>query len=103
MIDAAMIMASVVLANHMGLVEAAEKVTHYKFRILSCGKCATFWLSLLTMLVEGVPVVMSVAVAFVLAYAALWLELQLAILAKHYETSYDKISEAEADKDEAAD
>lgn len=103
MIDAAMVMASVVLANHMGLVEAAEKVTHRKFKLLNCSKCATFWLSLITMLVEGVPVVMSVAVAFVLAYAAMWFELLLAVIAKHYERTYDKISEAEADKDTAAD
>ena len=98
---ALLLMVIVVLANHMGFVEAVEEFTHYKFKILGCSKCGTFWLSLIAMLVEGVPAVMSVCAAYVLAYTALWLELLLAIMAQFYETYNDHIQAASAGADEA--
>lgn len=99
---ALMLMVSVVLFNHMGLCDAVEKIAHYRFKILSCVKCGTFWAVLIASLVEGEPIIRSVAVSFVMAYMALWLELLLAVMAKCYESTYDKISEAEADKAEAS-
>lgn len=99
---AVMLMISVVLFNHMGLCETIEKVLHYKFKILSCSKCGTFWASLISYVVGGTPIIESIALSFVLAYIALWLELALALMAKWYETCYDKISEAETDKDNAS-
>lgn len=99
---ALMLMVSVVLFNHMGLCEAIEKIVHYRFKILSCAKCGTFWVVLIASLVEGEPIIRSVAMSFVMAYMALWLELLLAVMAKRYESTYDKISEAEADKAEAS-
>lgn len=102
MMTALMLMVIVVLANHLGLIEAIEKVTHYKFKILGCSKCGTFWLSLVALLVEGMPIIESVTMSIVAAYVALWLELFLAIMAKWYESTYDKISEAEAEQAEAS-
>lgn len=102
MTTALMLMVSVVMFNHMGLCEAVENVTHYKFRILSCSKCGTFWLTFIALLVEGVPIIESVTMSFVAAYVAMWLELLLAIMAGYYESTYDKISEAEADEAQAS-
>lgn len=99
---ALMPMVCVVLFNHMGLCEAAERVLHYKFRILSCSKCGTFWMTLITLLVGGTKLLESVTVSFVMAYIALWLELLLAAMAKFYESTYDKISETETPKAEAS-
>lgn len=100
MMTALMLMVCVVLANHLGLIEAIEKVTHYKFKILGCSKCGTFWLSLVALLVEGMPIIESVTMSIVAAYVALWLELFLAIMAKWYETCYDKIQAASSSEDE---
>lgn len=102
MTTALMLMVSVVLWNHLGLCEAVENVTHYKFRILSCSKCGTFWFTFIALLVEGVPIIESVTMSFVAAYVAMWLELLLAIMAGYYESTYDKISEAEADEAQAS-
>ena len=103
MTNATLLMVCVVLFNHMGLAEAIEKAANYKFRIISCPKCGTFWLSLIALIVDGVSVVESIAIAFALAYAALWMELLLSIMAKIYERAYNKISEAESKRTEAED
>lgn len=91
----------VVLFNHLGLCEAAERVLHYKFKILNCSKCGTFWATLTTLLVGGTSVLESVTLSFVMAYLALWLELLLAVMSRCYERLYDKISEADAHEAEA--
>ena len=99
---ALMPMICVVLFNHMGLCEAIEGVLHYRFKILSCDKCGTFWLTLTTLLIGGTNVLKSVTISFVMAYLALWFGLLLAIMSRFYERLYDKISEAEAHEAEAS-
>lgn len=96
-----MLMASVVLWNHLGLCEAVERVLHYKFRIMSCSKCGTFWTVLIYQLVMGTEIVASVTAAFALSYAAIWFELLLGYLGEVYETCYDKIQTASPSEDEA--
>lgn len=95
-------MICVVLFNHMGLCEATEKVLHYKFKVLSCSKCGTFWLTLIALLIGGMGILESVTLSFVMAYLALWLELLLAAMCRFYEKQYDKISKADAHKAEAS-
>ena len=99
--DAAMLMASVTLANHMGIVEAAEKIMHHKFKILSCSKCGTFWTVLIYLLFMGNHFVTSIATAFALSYTAIWFELLLGYLSKVYESAYNKIQTTAPDQDEA--
>ena len=101
MMTALMLMVCVVLFNHMGLCDAVEGILHYRFKVLSCVKCGTFWTVLIASLVEGTPIIMSMALSFMTAYAALWLELLLGLLGRAYEDTYDKIQAAETDKDEA--
>ena len=98
MLHAVMLMASVVLFNHMGLCDAVERVTHYKFRILSCSKCGTFWSVLAYLLFTSHNVIESFTAAFALSYLALWFELLLGLMSKVYETC---IQTTEADSDKA--
>lgn len=99
MTTALLLMAIVVLFNHLGLRESVEGFVGYKFKVLGCSKCGTFWLSLISLIAEGTSLVESLALSFAMAYAALWLELLLAIMSKCYESTYDKISKAETDSD----
>lgn len=84
MTGAAMLMVSVVLFNHMELCESIEGVIHYRFKILSCSKCGTFWSALTYLLFTGHNAVTSVAISFMLSYTAIWIELFLGILATRY-------------------
>ena len=96
---AVMLMISVVLFDHTGLCDAIEDVTHYKFKILSCVKCGTFWSVLVYMLITMHHPIISITAAFVLSYMAIWLELLLGYLGKVYETCYNKIQTAEPHQD----
>lgn len=93
----ALVAVSCVLAIHMGLVDAVGEALHYRFRIISCTKCLTFWSTLVTGLLRRHGVIVSVATAFLLAYLAMWLDLALAWVAGHYNRWYEKIN-AEADE-----
>lgn len=99
MLYAVMLMVCVVLFNHMGLKDAVEDVTHYKFKILSCAKCGTFWSVLIFMLLRHHPIT-SITVAFALSYMAIWFELLLGFLSKVYEDTYDKIQTTQTHTDE---
>lgn len=93
-----MLMISVVLFSHTGLCEAVEEKIHYKFKILSCAKCGTFWSVLIYMLLRHHPIV-SITAAFMLSYMAIWFELFLGYMSKVYEDTYNKIQASQADKD----
>lgn len=86
-----------VLAINMGLVDAIEETLHYKFRVLNCCKCLTFWSTLIVGLFQRGGILASVATAFICAYLALWLDLALSYLSKYYNRWYEKIN-AEADE-----
>ena len=84
-----MLVLSATLANHLGLVEAVERVLKHKIPILNCSKCASFWSVLIFSLATGQGLIASVAVSFLCAYAAVWLEL----LCGYIDTKYNKIYE----------
>ena len=88
-IDTVMIVLSATLANHLGLIDAIEKVIRHKIPVVNCSKCLSFWSVLIYSLIIGQPVIESVAVSFLCAYAALWLELGFGCI----DTLYNKIYE----------
>lgn len=104
-LDVAAVTIAAVLANHMGLIEAMEKVVRHKLPILNCSRCLTFW-SVMAVLIASewtaairhMPII--VATSFLAAYAAMWLELLFGIIDKQYERIYEK-TYPEADKEEA--
>ena len=98
--DIAMLVLSATLANHLGLVEAIEKVIRHKLPILNCSMCASFWSVLIYSLCIGRPPIASVAVSFLCAYAAVWLELLCGYIDTLHDKLYESIYPEEAD-DEA--
>lgn len=95
--DIAMLVLSATLANHLGLVEAVEDVIGHKIPIMNCSKCASFWVVLTCSLFSGEGVIASVAVSFVCAYAAVWLELLCGFIDTLYNKFYEGIYTEETD------
>lgn len=95
--DIVMLVLSATLANHLGLVEAVEGVIRHKIPVLNCSKCASFWVVLLVSLCSGQPLIASVAVSFVCAYCAVWLELLFGYIDTLYNRLYENIYPKETD------
>ncbi len=100
-IDILLLVLSCTLANHLGLVEAVERFIWCKIPILNCSKCASYWVVLIYSLCSGRGLIASVAVSFLCAYAALWLELLCGYIDTIYNRCYEDIytENAEADAD----
>lgn len=80
------ILLSCCLFVHLGLADAILRVTRIKLPYLRCAKCLSFWSVLIySLMVVPVRVEVSVLLAFVCAYAALWIELLLGSIANIYE------------------
>ena len=92
----ALLMLSATLANHLGLVEAIEGVLKHQIPILNCSKCASFWAVLIYTLVTGCGLIASVAVSFVCAFLAVWLELLLGGIDVIYGRIYENLFTEEA-------
>lgn len=98
--DTALIVVSATLANHLGLIEAIEGVIRHRLPVLNCSKCLSFWMCLVCSICAGEPVLLSVAVSFLAAYAALWLELLCGYIDTLYNKIYEGIYTKEADDTE---
>lgn len=95
-----MIVFSVVAANHLGLVAAAESIIHHRLPVVNCPKCAAFWsvlaYNIATVskasalgLITALPP--ALAVAFLSAWSAIWLDLFMGIIDYLYLKVYDSI------------
>lgn len=92
MISIAGIVFSCVAANHLGLVGAVERLVGRSLPIINCPKCLTFWAVCLysafrTTLTDAV------AIAFICAYSATWLELGMYYVDTIYMLYYGKITD----------
>lgn len=107
--DIAWIVVACTSANHLGLIAAVESLLHRRLPVVSCPKCFTFWSTLaylLTCFLVGgdaplrgghIAVLLSaaprmLAVSFLAAYSALWLELIMYFIDTIYNSIYDQIS-----------
>ena len=108
--DIAWIVVACTSANHLGLIAAVESLLHRRLPVVNCPKCFTFWSTLayllacflvgddallrdggpITALLSAVPRML--AVAFLAAYSALWLELIMYFIDTLYNSIYDQIS-----------
>lgn len=91
-IDIACIIFVCVTANHLGLVEAVEKIVGKRLMIVNCPKCLTFWVTLAyccDKIATHTTVVL--AISFLASYSALWLELLEGYVDTLYIKLYDKI------------
>lgn len=83
---------SACLFIHLGLGKAIGRVLRTKFVLLRCSKCLSFWSVLVySLLFTNLPVEGCLLVAFALAYAALWLDFLLAVIAEKYENLYENL------------
>ena len=89
--DIMLLMLSCTLANHLGLVEAIEGVIGHRIPILNCSKCASFWSVLLYSLFARRAMIASVAVSFICAYTAVWVELLCGYIDTLYNRCYEDI------------
>lgn len=113
--DMLLILFSCVAANHLGLVAAIEKAISRRLPVINCPKCLSFWATLIyglltsifgcsvccdsvAALPSAIPSVL--ALSFLAAYAAIWLELIMFSIDTLYNSIYDKINK---DNQEAAD
>ena len=96
--DIAMLVLSAVLINHLGLIEAVEKVIRHKLPVLNCCKCLSFWAVLVYCLATCDNAIASVAISFICAYLAVWLELACGVIDKIYNRVYESIYPTQADE-----
>lgn len=86
-----MIMFACVSAIHMGLIPAIEKIVWRQTPILSCPKCMTFWFVLFYSIVTSHGAIVSISIAFLASYLAIWLELLFGFIDTQYNRLYEKI------------
>lgn len=97
---------AVVAMNHLGLVAAIERTVKHRLPIISCPKCMTFWAVLADGILTGISrpgdAIVTVAVALLAAWAAIWLELFMGFIDRQYLRAYEQIypAAAAADTDE---
>jgi len=91
-LDVLMIVFSATAANHLGLVAAAESVVRHRLPVLNCPKCAAFWLVLIygcSVCCDSIAAVPEIlAVAFLSAWSAIWLDLLMGIIDQLYTKLY---------------
>lgn len=95
-IDIASIVFACTAANHLGLISAMEEVTGRRLPIVNCCKCASFWGVLIYNCYNIAAhwtgsVITVLAISFLSAYSAIWLELIMGIVDYYYNKVYGKI------------
>lgn len=90
-LDIAGIVFACTAANHLGLITAVSSVIHRQLPFISCVKCFSFWAVLIYCLLGGSSVIDSLAISFLSAWSAVWLDLLMGIIDKLYIKVYDSI------------
>lgn len=93
--DIAWIVVVCTCMNHLGLVAAVERIIRHRLPVANCPKCATFWSTLTYCLVccddiATIPFIL--ALSFLAAYAAVWLQLLMYSVDTIYNRIYDTLS-----------
>ena len=95
--DVACIVFACTTVNHLGLVSAMESAIKRRLWIVDCPKCLTFWCVLAYGLsgdgVSANPSCLArlLAISFLAAYSAVWLELIEGLTDKLYDYVYKQI------------
>ena len=92
--DVAFLMLAAVLVNHLGLIDAIERVARRELPIINCSKCLSFWSVLVWLCFNMVaahrhlPVIL--VTSTIAAFLAPWFELLFGLIGKLYEKIYEK-------------
>lgn len=84
--------------NHLGLIGAIERIVKFKLWIVDCPKCFTCWSVMVYQIVSGCNPLLSLAIALLCAYLALWLELLMYAIDTLYNRIYGKIADYDKEK-----
>ena len=89
MMGVGLIFVSCCLFIHLGLGEAICKTLKIDFILFKCVKCLSFWAVLAyTLLFTEFCWELCLALSFIMAYVALWVDLALMKIAEAYEKFY---------------
>ena len=97
--DIAAVLFASVAANHIGPIPDIEKMIRHRIPIIGCVKCLSFWSVLGCCLWQRNPVIESVAISFLSAWLAIWIELGMAYIDTLFTKVYDKIYPTEHPSD----
>ena len=86
-----------VAANHLGLIPTIEKLFRTNLPIVGCPKCLTFWCVLLYSVASDQEALLSLAISFLSAWAAVWLDLAMGSVDVLYLRVYEKIYRSKDD------
>ena len=83
---AIVLMMAATLAVHLGLPQAIAKVIS---KICSCHKCLSFWICLIAMAYVGFPLVLTLLLSLLAAYASNWFAIILVMLNRIYDKLWE--------------
>ena len=89
--DVALLVFSCVAANHLGLIAAIEEVLGRKLPIMNCVKCLSYWCVFFGTFFSGWRIVEALAISFLSAYVAIWLELGMGFIDVQFGRLYENI------------
>lgn len=87
LLTALIVMVAAVLAHHLGLSDAVAGVAS---KILKCSKCLTFWTVLVTLLMLGCNILITIGLSVVMAYLSAWFGLLLNLLNQLYDKIWQR-------------
>lgn len=79
--------------NHLGLIKTIEGIIKRELPVVNCPRCLTCWSVMFYQVVTGCHPLLSLAISFLCAYTALWLNLLMYAIDALYNHIYDKIQE----------
>ena len=105
-IDIAAIVFACTAVNHLGLIAAIERIMRHRLPVVNCPKCLTFWSTLTYCLVycddiATIPFIL--ALSFLAAYAAVWLQLLMYSVDTIYNRIYDMLSKNNPEENDGDD
>lgn len=99
-IDIACILFTCVCMNHLGLIESIEGVVRFPLYVINCPKCSSHWFTLIYCLFFAhTSVIGALAISFLVAYLATWLELGMGIIDLLYTRIYENYFKSKGDDD----
>lgn len=108
-IDIAAVVIFSTAVNHLGLVQAIERVVHHKLPIVNCPKCLTFWSTFAYGVSgDGIAALPSelprlLAISILCSYLAIWLELLMYAIDTLYNRIYGILEENNNKEDRGED
>lgn len=87
--------------NHLGLIRTIEGIVKREIPIVNCPKCLTCWSVMIYQLLTNCNPLMSLAVALLCSYIALWLNLFMYAIDTLYNIIYGKFKDINPEDPEA--